>query len=77
MDLEPKAKTMNHDFESKEWADNHHVLSDGIARLFSSIACAIIELRANAFATRPKGDKAPRCESGSTGNQTSLHDDAQ
>jgi hypothetical protein len=68
---------MNHDFESKEWADNHHVLSDGIARLFSSIACAIIGLRAHAFATRSKGDKTPGCESESTCNQTSLYNDAE
>jgi hypothetical protein len=42
---------MNHDFESKEWADNHHLVSDGIDRLFSHIG------NMAALAVRPVGAK--------------------
>ena len=28
---------MTHDFDSREWADNHEVLSDGIDRFFRSL----------------------------------------
>jgi hypothetical protein len=68
---------MNHDFESKAWADNHHVLSDGIAHLFSSIASAIIRLKAYAFTTSSTDDNNPSSESASIGNQTSVQNDVE
>jgi hypothetical protein len=61
---------MNNDFESKEWADNHLVLSDGIARLFSSIASGFISLRDFALSARSAGEKNPGGESSSTCDQT-------
>ena len=40
-----KELAMNHDYESKAWADNHHVMSDGIANMFSAIARGARQLR--------------------------------
>jgi hypothetical protein len=37
MIVKPKERAMKHDFESKEWADNHHKLSEGIDGLFGLI----------------------------------------
>jgi len=41
---------MDHDFYGREWADNHHKLSDGIGRLFDAIGHAFKRLRAYQFA---------------------------
>lgn len=50
---------MNHDFESKQWANNHQVLSDGIDRLFSLVGNAVRKLRSRAIRTQEKCDKVP------------------
>ena len=68
---------MNHDFESKEWADHHQVLSDGIARLFSSIARTIVGLRGFAFTTRSTDVGSPNVESASICNQTPVRNDVE
>ncbi len=38
MIVKRKERAMKHDFESKEWADNHHKLSEGIDCLLGLIA---------------------------------------
>jgi hypothetical protein len=37
---------MSHDFESREWAENHHLLSDGIGRFVASVMHAFRRLNA-------------------------------
>jgi hypothetical protein len=37
---------MHHDFDSAAWADNHHHVSGGFARLFKSLAHAFRRLNA-------------------------------
>ena len=68
---------MNNDFESKEWADNHHVLSDGIARLFSSMASTIFRLKVYPFAARLTDLNNPSSGSAPIGNKTSLQNDVK
>jgi hypothetical protein len=50
---------MNHDFESKQWADNHQVLSDGIDSLFSLVGNAVRKLWSRAIHTPEKCDDVP------------------
>lgn len=54
---------MNHDFESKQWADNHTVMSDGIDRLISRVAQAIRKFWAQtsetSFSLLNRGNRAP------------------
>jgi hypothetical protein len=37
---------MNEDFSRKEWADNHNILSDGIANALASFGIAMKRLNA-------------------------------
>jgi hypothetical protein len=55
---------MNHDFESKDWADNHHHLSDAIDRLFSNIAKSLrrIYSRGPASSSKPNGPQSFKAE---------------
>jgi hypothetical protein len=68
---------MNNDYESKEWADNHLVLSDGIARLFSSVGSGLARLGEYAFSARLAGSKNASHESTSTSDQTSSRSDTE
>jgi hypothetical protein len=40
---------MQHDFESKEWADNRQAFTDGVASLFASIIEGLDRLHALTF----------------------------
>ena len=40
---------MPHDFESKEWAENRHAFSEGVARLFARITEGLDRFHALTF----------------------------
>lgn len=53
---------MQHDFESKEWAENRHAFSEGVARLFASITRGLDRLHALTFDAPWKNDRVdPGC----------------
>jgi hypothetical protein len=41
-----KEAPMSHDFESREWAENHHLLSEGIGRFVATVMHAFKRLNA-------------------------------
>jgi len=41
---------MNEDFNSRAWADNHEVMSNGLANLFDRVRDGFVRLQARQFA---------------------------
>jgi hypothetical protein len=70
---------MNHDFESKDWADNHHHLSDGIDRLFAHIAKGVRQIysRGSESSSKRNGPQSCRAEDhdGEIDAEQSRHSD--